>query len=533
MRTPVRHAALGAAFLLAAGCGGSSGDFQVQDASVDELRAAIVSGRISCREATRQTLARIEALNRQGPMLRAVIEVQADALSMADELDRRQRVGSPLGPLHCVPLLVKDNFNTGDGLATTAGSLVMDEYKAPADAVPVARLRAAGALPVAKTNMDEWASGAFGYSSRGGQTLNAHRLNRIPGGSSGGSAVGVAAGLGMLATGSDTGGSIRIPSAVNGVVGIKPTMGRVARTGVIPSSSALDVVGPIARSVADAALMLGILSGQDADDPASAGRGPVDFRPALDAQGLRGARIGVLTAFSDQPLAGANAEFDAALARALEVLQSRGAVLVPGLTVPPVANDDELLAMVRTLALARFREEIEGYLSTYRHPTLRSLDDVVNRSRALGPDVMRNLAALEAGAQYKYSQPEWDAAQARRTQLVAAVNRTMDEAGVDALVFLTLTCPATPLPGVVDPGFQCRGAAPMPYTYGTAFGGEAILMASLTGLPEITVPAGHTRDGVPIAVSFFGRAFDEATLIRLAYAYEQATRLRRPAALRP
>ena len=244
--------------LLCAACDGNSGkSVPVQEASIESVRTALLLERETCRSITQQSLDRIDALNQRDPTFKAVPETNREALAIADALDAAYKATGPVGPLHCVPLLVKDNFNTGDTLSTTAGSLNMNEFKAPTDAFAVSKRRSAGAVLLGKTNMDEWAVGASGYGSRGGQVLNAHRLNRSPGGSSGGSAVGVAAGMGVIATGSDTGGSIRIPASLNGVVGIKPTLGLIGCTGMVPSSSQLDVVGPMARSVTDAAIMLG------------------------------------------------------------------------------------------------------------------------------------------------------------------------------------------------------------------------------------------------------------------------------------
>lgn len=527
-------ACLAVVALVAAACGRSPAPepFRLEEATVASVRNALREGSVNCREITQQALARIDALNVKGPALRAVLETNPDALRLADELDRRYAQSGPVGPLHCVPLLVKDNYNTGDAMATTGGSLILQGFRAPSDAFTIARLRAAGALPVAKTHMDELAQGAVGYGSRGGQMLNAHRLTRIPGGSSGGSAIGVATGMAVLATGSDTGGSIRIPAALNGVVGIKPTLGLVGRTGIIPSSSMFDVAGPITRTVADAAAMLGVMTGIDPGDPdtqASAGRFETDYTPYLDANGLSGARLGVLTTFSGEPLTGLNADVDTALAEALGTLGARGAALRQGLGVPSVAPEEELIGALVKLALGRMDEELHEYFTTYGHPNLRSLADVVAQARVIGKDKVKILDKLEESLAYPKPTPaEWTDALAVREKLRAAAIRTMNDAQVDALVFVTMTCPATPLPGIVDPGYACKEATkPMPFQFGQGFGGGAIIMASMTGLPEITVPAGFTQDGVPIAISFFGRPFSEATLIRLAYAYEQASRKRR------
>jgi Asp-tRNA(Asn)/Glu-tRNA(Gln) amidotransferase A subunit family amidase len=276
--------------------------------------------------------------------------------------------------------------------------------------------------------------------------------------------------------------------------------------------------------------MLGVMAGVDPGDPATSASGrpaPVDYTAFLDANGLSGARLGVLTSFTGQALAGANEEFDAAFAEALATMAGRGAALRQGLSVPAVGSDEETIGALTTLAVGRFSEEFAGYFAAYPHQGIQSFDDVLARARALGPGVVKNLASLEASVASPASAQSWADAHALRSRMIAAALKTMDDAQVDALVFLTLSCPATPLPGVVDPGFKCKGAPAMPYKFGQAFGGEGILLASMTGLPEVTVPAGFTADGVPIALSFFGRPFSEATLIKLAYAYEQASRKRR------
>jgi amidase len=530
---PMRHLrpCFAASALLLAACGPDPLplDRHIEDASVETIRNEIAQGRVSCRSIVAAALARIDALNHQGPQLRAVLETNPDALAIAGALDEARSAGQPMGPLHCVPLLVKDNFNTGDAMATTAASLTMGDFHPGSDAFVIAKLRAAGAVPIAKTNMDEWAQGTAGYSSRGGQVLNPYKLGRNTGGSSGGSAAGVAAGMGVLATGSDTGGSIRIPSASTGVVGVKPTLGLVGRTGVIPSSHALDVAGPMGRSVSDVAAMLDVMAGPDPGDPdsaASAGHIPASYLDSLRADGLAGARVGLLSSFHDLQLKGYNAESDAALDEAIATIARQGAVVRTGLVVPPVATDDEMLEMLGTLAAAKANDEIAGYLRTYRHPQLHSLADVAASAHLLGPSVVRIIGSLDALAAASYDAAKWASAQALRSRLIAAVQKQMDDAQVDALVFLTVTCPATPLPGTVDPGFQCKGAGAMPYEFGTFFGNEPILLASLTGMPEITVPAGLTRDGLPIAISFFGRPFSEPTLLKLAYAYELASQKR-------
>lgn len=532
-RRSLRRAAPAWLALLAACNGGGGSSFEVEDATVEEIQAALRAGAVTCTEIAEQVAARISAVDEAGPVLNALLEIDPDLDAEARALDAAYAAGGPVGPLHCVPLVVKDNYDTGDRMRTTAASLVMGDFVAARDAFSIAKLRAAGALLVAKANMDEFAFGVSGYSSRGGQTLDAYVRNRIPGGSSGGSAVAVAAGMAVLATGSDTAGSIRIPAAFNSLVGIKPTLGLIGRTGIIPASSWLDVGGPLARTVSDAARMLGVMTGLDPGDPAteeSAGRSTDDYTPFLDAGGLRGARLGVLRSALGEALSGQNPHVDGAFADALAALEAGGATLVDPAAVPAVLDEDGILQILITLGNGAFATDIDAYFATEgRGAPVESAREIVAAARALGPEVVKNLPALEAAGD---SPPppleETAAALALRARLTEAILATMDEAGADALTFPTLLCPPTPLPGVVDPTFVCASAPPMPFSFGQAFGGEPILLASIAGLPEITVPAGYTPAGEPLAVSFLGRPFSEPTLIRLAYAFEQASRPRRP-----
>jgi amidase len=507
--------------------------FDVTSASVTEVGAALADGRTTCRDIARQVAERIAAVDDGGPALNAVIELDPDLESTAAALDRAYAASGPVGPLHCVPLAVKDNYDTGDRMRTTAGSLTMGDSITPEDAFSIAKLRAAGALLIGKVNMDEFAFGVSGYGSRGGQTLDAYRRNRIPGGSSGGSAVAVAAGMAVLATGSDTAGSIRIPAAFNSLVGIKPTLGLIGRSGIVPASRFLDVPGPLARDVSGATIMLGALTGVDPGDPEterSVGHASDDYTPFLDASGLDGARLAVLRETFGVELRGENADVDDAFARALDVAAARGATLVDPVVVARVLTDDEVLEVLITLANDQFAGEIATYLATYAPlAAVRDARDIASAARALGPDVVKNLTNLTSACDAAPpSQEKLERALALRARLADAILGALDDTGADALMFPTFLCPPSPLPGVVDPTYQCASAPPMPFPFGVTYGGDPILMASIAGLPEITVPAGYSADGAPIGVSFLGRAFSEGTLIRLAYAFEQATQLRRP-----
>jgi amidase len=429
----------------------------VESATVADLHEALRAGRTTCVAIARAALERIATLDDVGPALNAILEINPDAESIAAELDAAHAARGPVGPLHCVPLVVKDNYATGDRMRTTAASLTMGDFVAASDAFSIAKLRAAGALFVAKANMNEFAFGVSGYSSRGGQTLDAYDLDRIPGGSSGGSAVAVAAGMAVLATGSDTGGSIRIPAAFNGVVGIKPTLGLIGRSGIIPVSENLDVPGPIARTVSDAAVMLGVMAGVDPGDPetaASSGRTHGDYTPFLDPEGFRGARIGVLRVLMETALGGMNGDVDDAFASGLTVMDARGATLVDPADVPRTVTDDEILEMLTVLANGAFASDVGAYLARDgAGAPVQSAADIVAAARALGPDVVKNLDAIEAAATASFTAEETARAFELRERFIATI---------------------------------------------------------------------------VVAISFLGRPFSEATLIRLAYAFEQATLARRP-----
>jgi len=532
-RGAVRAAALALCGALLASCSDAPPSLDPATMTVADVQAALGDGSTSCVALARQALTRIAEVDDAGPSLNAVLETNPDVEQIAVALDQEYAERGPVGPLHCVPLIVKDNYGTRDAMRTTAASLIMADFIADEDASSIAKLRAAGALFVGKANMDEFAFGVSGYSSRGGQTLDAYELDRIPGGSSGGSAVAVAAGMAVLGTASDTAGSIRIPAAFNSLVGIKPTLGLIGRSGIIPISSWLDVPGPVARTVADAAVMLGVMTGVDPGDPAteaSAGRSSSDFTPSLDPDGLAGARVGVLASALGVALSGLNAEVDAAFTTGLAVMDAAGATLVDPVDLAAPVSDDELLAAFETLGTRQFPRDVRAYFARYgAGAPVQSGPEIAAAARTLGPTVVRNLEALAgAGDAPVATEAEMQEAIAVRARFVASVVGAMDDASVDALAFPTLLCPATPIGGVVDPDYVCASAPPMPFDFGVSYGGDPILIASIAGLPEITLPAGYTANGVPIAVSFLGRPFSEATLIRLAYAFEQATLLRRP-----
>ena len=411
-------------------------------------------------------------------------------------------------------MLVKDNYATADRLQTTVGSVTMRGYRAPRDAYVVARLRAAGAVVLAKTNMDEWAHGASGYSSIGGQTLNARRRNRVPGGSSGGSAAGVAAGMALLGTGSDTGGSIQIPASYNGIVGLRPTIGLISRGGIAPYSSLTDAPGPLTRTVADAARVLGAMTGVDPADPATfASRGHfyTDYTPFLQANGLRGARIGVLDRALGEPLTGFNRDYDRDFAAALASMRAKGATIVrlPPLRAPFSAGD-------LTAVEQQFRPELDAWLAgPARTAPVHSLAQIVAvSSEPANRAKVHVLPALRSALRLPPPEgPEYEARVARFHRVRAAVLALMGRHRLTAIVFEESGCPAPPLPGVVDPAYRCKGG-----------GSLAPVLSPITGLPVLTLPIGPLPGNLRASMNLLGPAWSEGPLLRLGYSFQQPPR---------
>jgi amidase len=460
---------------------------------------------------TQQALAAIRA----GRRLRAVLEVNPDALAIARRLDARQTRGRPLLPLQCLPLLVKDNYETHDRLHTTVGSITMRGFRAPKDAYVVRRLRAAGAVVLGKTNMDEWAHGASGYSSIGGQTLNALRPTRVPGGSSSGSAVAVAAGMGLLGTGSDTGGSIQIPAAYNGIVGLRPTIGLISRGGIAPYSSLTDAPGPLTRTVADAARVLGTMTGVDRADPATfASRGHFlrDYTRFLQANGLRGARIGVLDRALGFPLTGFNRDYDRDFNAAIAAMRAKGAtiVMLPELRSPGFGEND--LGAIEQ----QFGPELNAWFATSaRRAPVHSLQQVVAASSRPGVRAkVRVLPMLEAALTLAPPRgPAFDAALAAFRGVRAATVGMIKRYRLTAIVFEEGGCPAPPLPGVVDPTYHCTdNVSPGP------------ILSPITGLPVLTIPTGRMAGNQRAAINLLGPPWSEGPLLRLGYAFERRSR---------
>lgn len=513
--------------LLLTGCARNNGDgtmasttFELAELTIRELQTATASGRYTSRRLVELYLRRIDEIDRSGPALRSIIEVNPDALRIADQLDAERRQRGARGPLHGIPLVIKDNIDTADRMTTTAGSLALQGMIARQDASVVERLRAAGAVILAKTNLSEWANfrsnkSSSGWSARGGQVKNPYALDRNPCGSSSGSAVAVSANLAAAAIGTETDGSIVCPAGSNGMVGIKPTVGLVSRAGIIPISHTQDTAGPMARTVADAAILLTAMTGRDPRDPATerAAARTQDYAARLDAGALKGARIGV----SRKLHFGYSAETDRVIETAIDTMKALGAVMVDPVEIPTV---DRLRECELEILLHEFKAGLNTYLAGLGPSArVRTLADVItfnNREKArempfFGQDLFEQAERKGPLTSEDY-----------RTHLVNC-RRWAGTEGIDAVV------EKHQLDALVAP--TGSPAWPIDLTNGDHFLGASSSVAAVAGYPNITVPAGHVS-GLPVGISFFGVAWSEATLIQLAYAFEQATRHRRVPRLR-
>jgi amidase len=492
---------------------------QVEEATIAELQTALAAGRLTARRLTELYLERIAALDRSGPALRAMIETNSDALEIATALDRERAAGNVRGPLHGIPIVLKDNIATADRMETTAGSLALLGARPPREAFVAERLRAAGAVLLGKANMSEWANfrsthSSSGWSARGGQAVNPYALDRTPCGSSSGSATAVAANLASAALGTETDGSILCPASVNGVVGIKPTVGLTSRAGVIPIAHSQDTVGPFGRTVADAAIVLGAITGADPRDratQASAGQTQRDYTAFLDSHALRGARIGVARAV----YFGYSEKADAIAETAIATLRALGAVIVDPADIPTAKQMRESEGEL-TVLLYEFKADLNAYLAELGpEAAVRTLDDVIAFNQAHAAQETPYFGQelfLQAREKGPLTEPAYLAAleENRRLARQEGIDAVMDTLHLDALVMPT-GAPAWNI-DLID-GDHHLGSSSQP--------------AALAGYPAISVPAGHVF-GLPVALTFMGKAFSEGKLISLAYAFEQATRARRP-----
>lgn len=490
---------------------------------VPTLQPLLASGEISAEALTAAYLARIAAIDDAGPTLNSVIEINPDALAIARQLDERLATEGPLGPLHGIPVLLKANIDTGDTMATSAGSLALADHHAGADAFHVARLRDAGAVILGKTNLSEWANfrdegSSSGWSSAGGQVRNPHVLDRNPCGSSSGSGAAVAASLAPLAVGTETNGSIVCPAGANGIVGIKPTVGTVSRSGIIPISHSQDTAGPMAKTVTGAAVMLGAMVGVDESDPGARAYpdSVPDFLPDPGQTRLDGVRIGVYRSYYG---AGEFPEVDALFEAMVATLETLGATLVDPIEYAP---PDEVWSAQYTLLLHEFKHDLNAYLAAQGDiPADRdTLEELIawndaNADRVLpvfGQDIFELAQATDGLESEAYQEAYRLSVELMRTELSA----WLEDNDLDAL-FIPVNGPAWKTDWVQGDRF--------------GFGGTSGL-AAVSGFPNVVIPAGMVRQ-LPINVGFVGAPFSEPQLIQLAYVLEQATMARRAPAYLP
>lgn len=487
--------------------------FELDEITVTELQAGMASGKYTAHSIAEKYLARIEEIDKQGPALNSVIEVNADALAIADALDKERAQEQVRGPLHGIPVLIKDNIDTADRMQTTAGSLALLGSKPVRDSFVAQKLREAGAVILGKTNLSEWANirsshSSSGWSGRGGQTRNPYVLDRNPCGSSSGSGVATSANLCALAVGTETDGSVVCPSSANGLAGIKPTLGLISRAGIVPIAHSQDTAGPMARTLRDAAILLGALAGADARDSATAasqGKTAGDYTKFLDPNGLRGARIGIARKYF-----GFNDAVDRLLNDLIDEIKRQGAEIMDPADLPSHGkfSDSEF-----TVLLYELKADLNAYL-TARPGALASLKEIIdfndrNREKEMpyfGQDVF-----LKAEAKGPLTDKDYtDALEANhRLSRTEGIDAVMDQFRLDAILAPT--------------------AGPAWFTdwvNGDSSGGGSSNAAAVAGYPNITVPAGFIF-GLPVGVSFFGRAWSEPTLLKIAYGFEQATKVRK------
>ncbi len=495
--------------------------FSIEEASISELGAAMAAGKITARRLVELYLQRIDSFDRKGPTLRSVLETNPEAAAIADKLDEERKSKGARGPLHGIPILLKDNIDTADQMTTTAGSLALAGTHAARDAFLVERLRAAGAILLGKTNMSEWANfrsskSSSGWSGRGGQGRNPYALDRSPCGSSSGTGAAIAASLAAAGVGSETDGSIVCPSASNSLVGIKPTMGLISRTGIIPIAHSQDTAGPMARTVADAVLLLNALAGEDPRDLATVGskaKAAKDYTKFLNGAALRGARIGV----ARKRFFGYSEPADKLADEAITAMALAGAVIVDPADIPDAGkyDDDELEVL-----LYEFKADLNRYLlGLGADAPVKSLADLIafndkNADKEMpffGQDLF-----LRAQKKGPLTEPAYKRALARSGKLArGGIDRVLRQHRLDAIVAPTLG-PTW----LIDPinGDHVLGASSTP--------------AAVSGYPSVTVPMGFAH-GLPVGLSFIGPAWSEPALIALAFAFEQATHHRKPPRFAP
>lgn len=487
-----------------------------EERGIAELQRLMERGRLTSRTLVRRYLRRIEELDRRGPTLRSVLEINPDALAIAESLDRERKQKGARGPLHGIPILIKDNIDTADRMTTTAGSLALEGWIPPEDAFLVQRLREAGAVLLGKSNLSEWANfrgsrSSSGWSGRGGQTRHPYALDRNPSGSSSGSAVAAAAGFCAAAVGTETDGSITSPAHACGIVGIKPTLGLISRSGIIPIAHSQDTAGPMARTVADAAALLGAMTGVDPRDPATApsqGRALRDYTRFLNPEGLRGARLGIA-----RQILGGHRQVDALMEQALQDLRRQGATLID---LPEIPNLFNFGATESEVLRYEFKADLNRYLARLpagRPRTLKELIEFNEREKEREMPYFGQELFIQSEAKGPLTDKAYLDALEKNHRLTRAegLDVVFNRHQLDAVI-----APTGGPAGMTDP------------IYGGSGGLRGLSsIAAVSGYPHLTVPAGYLFS-LPVGLSFVGPAWSEGRLIELAYAYEQATRHRQP-----
>ena len=493
--------------------------FELDEMTIADLQAAMTSGKYSAHSIAKKYLERIDDIDKHGPMVNSVIELNPDALTIASEMDRERKADRVRGPLHGIPVLIKDNIDTHDRMMTTAGSLALAGSIAPKDATVAKKLRDAGAVIIGKTNLSEWANfrsshSSSGWSGRGGQTKNPYVLDRNPCGSSSGTGAAISANLAAIGIGTETDGSVVCPSNANSLVGIKPTLGLISRAGIIPIAHSQDTAGPMCRTVRDAVTLLDVLAGADPRDSASADSTTLlakstfhGFTSYLDPNGLKGARIGV-----QRKSFGFNDAVDKVMNECIAEIKRLGATVVDPADIPTQGKFDDTEFEV---LLYEFKADLNRYLASLGPSApVKSLKEIIdfnekNRARELpyfGQDIMTKAQAKGPLTEKKYRD-------------ALAKNHLMSRTqGIDAVII------KNKLDAIIAP----TGGPPWPtdWVNGDHFTGGYSTASAVAGYPHITVPAGYVF-GMPVGISFFGRAWSESTLIKFAYAFEQATKARR------
>jgi amidase len=488
--------------------------FELEELTIAELQEGMKSAKFTARSLVEKYSARIGEVDKSGPAINAVIQMNPDAIGIAEALDQERKAKGPRGPLHGIPVLIKDNIDTADRMMTTAGSLALVGSKPPKDSFVAQRLRAAGAVILGKTNLSEWANirsshSTSGWSGRGGLTRNPYALDRNPCGSSSGTGAGISANVAVVGIGTETDGSIVCPSSANGLAGIKPTVGLVSRAGIVPISHSQDTAGPMARTLRDAAILLGALTGVDSEDAAtgaSGGKSQTTYEQFCDPDGLKGARIGVARKYF-----GISDAVDTLMAEALDVMKKQGAILIDPADIETLGKFDDSES---TVFMYELKADLNAYLARLGPGApVKTLKDIIefnerNRDKEMpyfGQDMF-----LKSQTKGSLTEKEYLDAVAKNRQMtrVDGIDAVMDKNRLDAMV-----APTGGPAWITD------------LVTGDHFSGGSSNAAAVAGYPNINITAGSIS-GLPVGISFFGRAWSEPTLIKVAYAFEQATKAR-------